>query len=344
MAQERLKSSDEAFGSWKGRALRRLRQDRWTRELVREHRVGVEQFIQPLFAVEGLKEREVIPGLTGTWRDTPESLFSQIDSDLQKGVRKFLLFGVPGSKALKDFDHDFTSKVISGIKQRFGRDLWLSVDVCLCSSTTHGQCGVLNPEGDHVENSATVAELARAAALYAEAGADCVAPSDMMDGRVAAIRAALSKAGREQTLLMSYSAKFHSRFYGPFRVAADSAPKGQISKLKDRATYQIDPGRPKDAYLASLRDAEEGADILMVKPGMPYLDVLAELSQSIPLPWAVYEVSGEYAAIELMAEKGLVAREAAHVEAWTGFVRAGASMIISYGSRYSRDWIEKVTS
>jgi len=326
-----------------GLNFRRLRQSAHVRELTREVHVSPDQFIQPLFAVEGIPAREGIPGLTGTWRDTPDSLLQQIESDLAAGVRKFLLFGVPRSKGLNDFDFGFTTRQIRAIKKRFGDQLWLAVDVCLCSSTEHGQCGILNPEGDHVENGATVSELARAAVAYAEAGADCVAPSDMMDGRIGAIRDALDEEGLERTVLMSYSAKFHSRFYGPFRVAADSAPKGKVT-LKDRATYQIDPARPSDALECSLRDAEEGADILMVKPGMPYLDVLSELSTAIPKPWAVYEVSGEYASIELMAEKGLINAEAAHVEAWTALVRSGASMIISYGSRYARNWLEKAQS
>jgi porphobilinogen synthase len=246
---------------------------------------------------------------------------------------------VPGAKKLKDFSPDFTAKQISAIKKRFGSDVFLSVDVCLCSSTAHGQCGILTPEGDHVDNGATVAELARAAVAFAQAGADCVAPSDMMDGRIAAIREALDAASLERTLVMSYSAKFHSKFYGPFRLAADSAPKGQVA-LKDRATYQIDPGSLRDARASSLRDAEEGADILMVKPGLPYLDVLSRLSAEIPKPWAVYEVSGEFAAVELMAKQGLINGPAAHVEAWTAFVRAGASMIITYGARYAGEWLE----
>ena len=263
-----------------------------------------------------------------------------MEKDLEAGVRKFLLFGVPAAKAAKDFDSSFTAAQIAALKERFGQEAFLAADVCPCSSTVHGQCGVLNAEGDHVENGKTVAELARAAQAFARAGADCVAPSDMMDGRVGAIRAALEEAGLERTLLMSYSAKFHSRFYGPFRVAADSAPKG--GTLKDRATYQIDPSRPSDALASSLRDAEEGADILMVKPGLPYLDVLAELVRKIPTkPWAVYEVSGEFAAIELMAEKGLVQGPLAHAESWTALKRAGASMIITYGARQSRDWLAK---
>jgi porphobilinogen synthase len=321
-------------------SLRRLRQNPWIRDLVREHRVSVDQLIQPYFVVDGISAREPIPGITGTWRDTPSSLLKQIESDLEAGVRKILLFGVPSEKKLDSFNYSFTTKQIAAIKKQFGNDVFVSVDVCLCSSTTHGQCGIINPEGDHILNSATVAELARAATEYAQAGADCVAPSDMMDGRIGAIRESLDKAGLERTLLMSYSAKFHSKFYGPFRVAADSAPKGGTC-LKDRATYQIDPGSPRDALASSLRDAEEGADILMVKPGLPYLDVLASLSEKINKPWAVYEVSGEFAAIELMAAQGLVNGPAAHLESWTAFIRAGASMIITYGARNAKLWLEQ---
>jgi porphobilinogen synthase len=319
--------------------LRRLRQSPQLRELTRETVLSHRKLIQPLFVVEGISSRETIPGLSDVYRDTPESLLSQVEADLEKGVRSFLLFGVPGHKKTQGFDSSFTAQQIQSIKSRFGKDVFLSVDVCLCSFTAHGQCGILSVEGDHVENHATVSELAKSAQAFAAAGADCVAPSDMMDGRIAAIREALLASGLEKTLIMSYSAKFHSKFYGPFRAAADSAPKG--SALKDRATYQIDPGRASDALLSSLRDAEEGADILMVKPGLPYLDVLADLSRQIKKPWAVYEVSGEYAAIELMAEKGLIAREAAHLEAWTSLTRAGASMIITYGGRHAKDWIER---
>jgi porphobilinogen synthase len=325
-------------------SLRRLRQSPLVRELVREHRVSAEQLIQPHFVVEGIRDRESIPGLTGVHRETPETLLTQVEKDLESGANKLLLFGVPGSKKSHAFDPSFTATQIAALKKRFGDDLFVAVDVCLCSSTIHGQCGVLTAEGDHVDNQATVGELAKTALAYAQAGADCVAPSDMMDGRVGAIRRVLDEASGassrlERTLLMSYSAKFHSKFYGPFRVAADSAPKG--GGLKDRATYQIDPGSPRDALASSLRDAAEGADILMVKPGMPYLDVLAKLSAEIPKPWAVYEVSGEFAAIELMAKEGLINGPAAHVEAWTSFKRAGASMIITYGARFAREWLER---
>jgi len=320
--------------------LRRLRLNRHIRELTREVHVSAEQFIQPLFVAEGLDARQTVTGLPGVYRETPASLLEQIAADLQAGVTKFILFGVPQSRSLRDFDFSFTAGQVAAIRQAFGTQLWLATDVCLCSATTHGHCGVLNDMGDHVMNGATVSELARAALAYAQAGADCVAPSDMMDGRVAAIRAALDSHGCEQTVLMSYAAKFHSRLYGPFREAADSAPRGS-SALSDRASYQIDPARPGDALASAERDAAEGADILMVKPGLPYLDVLARLSSAIPThPWAVYEVSGEYAAIEALAAQGLADGPRAHAEAWHSLARAGAQIIISYGARHARNWLE----
>lgn len=320
-----------------GLTLRRLRQDRFIRELARGVRVSAAQLIQPHFVVEGLREREAVPGLTGVHCETPESLLRQVDRDLERGANKILLFGVPGEKRDQDFSFEFTGRQVEALRRRFGSDLWIAVDVCLCSFTTHGHCGVLTREQDHLVNDATVAELARAALRYAQAGANCVAPSDMMDGRVAAIRARLDDGGCERTLILSYSAKFHSRFYGPFREAADSAPRGG---MKDRATYQIDPARAQDARLSSLRDAAEGADILMVKPGLPYLDILKELAAEIPRPWAVYEVSGEFAAIDALAAQQLISGPEAHVECWTAFVRAGASMIITYGARSAADWLK----
>jgi porphobilinogen synthase len=321
--------------------LRRLRLNTHIRELTRDIRVSAEQFIQPYFVAEGITEREAVKGLPGVYRETAESLLEQIEVDLRNGVSKIILFGVPATKATHDFDHSYTKSQVAAIKQRFGQRIWLAVDVCLCSATTHGQCGIVNDQGDHVINTASVAELTRAAMAYAEAGADCVAPSDMMDGRIAAIRSELDSNGYDQTVVMSYAAKFNSGFYGPFRDAADSAPKGD-SVLRDRATYQLDPARPTDALASALRDTDEGADILMVKPALPYLDVLAQLSSTIPdKPWAAYEVSGEYAAIEALAAQGLVDAPRAHAEAWHGMVRAGASIIISYGARSARAWLDR---
>ena len=315
--------------------LRRLRQDTAIRELTRAVRVHPEQFIQPLFVVDGLADREPVAGLDDVWRDTPESLMRQVEHDLEQGIGKFLLFGVPADKQSDDFDHDFASRQIEAIKSRFGADVWLAVDVCLCSHTTHGHCGVLNEAGDHVMNAPSVDALVDAAARFSAAGADCVAPSDMMDGRVAAIRSALSAAGHERTIIMSYAAKFHSSFYGPFRLAADSAP-ADSNALRDRASYQLDPARPDDALRSAQRDLEEGADILMVKPGLPYLDVLARLSATIPAPWAIYQTSGEQAAIDLLARESLINRDRAQLETWLAFARAGANAIISYAARRAR--------
>lgn len=322
-----------------GLSLRRTRQDAGIRELTRQVRPTVDQLIQPHFVVQNISAREPVPGLNAVYRETPNSLLGQIEADLKQGVHKVLLFGVPTEKSDTDFDHGFTAEQIAAVRQRFGEQIWLAADVCLCSATRHGHCGILNDAADHVMNAASVEAIAEAARLYAAAGANCVAPSDMMDGRVAAIRQTLELSGLDRTLIMSYSAKFHSSFYGPFRLAAESAP-GKNIPLSDRASYQIDPARPNDALLSALRDDREGADILMVKPGLPYLDVLAELSARIPKPWAVYQTSGESAAIELMARENLIRRELANLEAWTAFVRAGASMIITYDARHARTWLE----
>ncbi len=319
---------------------RRFRQNKHIRELVREVRVHPEELIQGLFVVDGIKEKEAIPGIPGTYRDTPETLLMQVEDDLAKGVSKFLLFGVPGpqDKHSHDFDHSFTVSQIKALKDKFGSDIWLAVDVCLCASTISGHCGILNDCGDHVLNPESTEALADMAVQYAQAGADCIAPSDMMDGRVLAIREALDDHGLNQVMIMSYSAKFASKFYGPFRVACDSAPDESV-KLKDRTTYQLDYNRPQDALTCSWRDYEEGADILMVKPVVHYLDILKTLSDEIPAPFAVYYVSGEHACIEAAAEKGLIDAAQGHVEAWHAMKRAGASMIITYAARYGREWL-----
>ncbi|HMI36599.1 MAG TPA: porphobilinogen synthase [Steroidobacteraceae bacterium] len=319
--------------------LRRLRQDEHVRALTREIHVRLDQLIQPCFVAEGTGAAEPVPGLTAVMQETPDSLLRQTEADLRAGVRAFLLFGVPRARAARQIDWSFTAGQIRALKARFGKDIWLAADVCLCSSTPHGHCGVLNAEGDHLDNNASVQELMAAALAYAQAGADCVAPSDMMDGRIGAIRRALDANGLERTVLMSYAVKFQSTLYGPFRVAADSAPKTQ-SALRDRASYQLDPARPGDAWLCAERDVAEGADILMVKPGLPYLDLLRDLSRAIRKPWAVYHVSGEFAALEALAEKGLAPRAALHREVLTAFKRAGASMIITYGARQARELLD----
>lgn len=312
--------------------LRRTRVNRHLAALSREFRPHREQLIQPLFVVDGLRQREPVPGLENVYRDTADSLASQVDADLASGIDKFLLFGVPGEKRDRDFDYGFTAMQIASLKRRFGTDIWLATDVCLCSYTRHGHCGLLNETGDAVDNAASVEELARAAAAFAQAGSDCVAPSDMMDGRVAAIRAALDEQGDEAVAIMSYSAKFASSFYGPFRTAADSAPAPGV-RLADRCSYQLDPARRDDALRCAERDRNEGADILMLKPGLPYLDLLPELVRRNPLPWAIYQTSGEQAGLDAAAVQGLLDAERAQLETWTACLRAGARMIISYAAR-----------
>lgn len=320
---------------------RRLRSNSHVRELTRQVRVHHEELIQALFVVEGIQDRETIPGIPGTFRDTPDTLLTQIESDIEAGITKFLLFGVPSpdSKHSHEFDHSFTVSQIAAIKQRFGDDIWLAVDVCLCASTESGHCGILNDSMDHVLNPESTDALADMAVQYARAGADCIAPSDMMDGRVLAIRENLDDHGFDQTMIMSYSAKFASAFYGPFRLACDSAPGQDDVKLKDRKTYQLDYTRPQDALSCSWRDYEEGADILMVKPVIHYLDILKTLTDEIPAPFAVYYVSGEHASIEAAAEKGLINAAEGHVEAWHAIKRAGASMIITYAARNGKEWL-----
>jgi porphobilinogen synthase len=318
---------------------RRLRANAYVRELTARVSVSHRQMIQPLFVTEGLTAREIIPGLTGTHRDTPTSLVQQVESDLKNGIHKFLLFVSPTAKHTHGFDHRFLTSQITALKQQFGDDIWLAADICLCASTTHGHCGVLNDAMDHVLNPESTDALAQMALAAAEAGADCVAPSDMMDGRIRATREILDNNNHAETVLMSYSAKFASAFYGPFRIAQNSTPDKKI-KLQDRKTYQMDYRRPDDALACSLRDAAEGADILMVKPVVHYLDVLKELTTQITLPFAAYYVSGEHALVEAAAAQGLVDARAAHIENWHGIARAGGQIIITYAARYAREWLE----
>ena len=309
--------------------LRRLRQDEHVRSLTREIHVRSDQLIQPLFVAEGLTKPAPIPGLTGVHQETADSLLRQIEHDIDAGVRKFLLFGVPTARSERHIDWSFTAGQIEAIKARFGRDIWLATDVCLCSSTPHGHCGVLNAEGDHVDNDASLAELVAAALAYAKAGADCVAPSDMMDDRIGAIRSSLDGGGCERTVLMSYAVKFQSALYGPFRLAADAAPKG-ATRLKDRATYQLDPARPGDAWLCAQRDAQQGADILMVKPGLPCLDIVRRVVDAFHMPTFAFQVSGEYAMIAAAAANGWIDGERAILESLAGFKRAGCAGVITY--------------
>jgi porphobilinogen synthase len=297
------------------------------------------EFIQPLFVDEALAERESVRHLNGVYAETLDTLSSSVERDIAAGVHKFLLFPIPAEKSAYEFRFDFAARAVQSLKSRFGSDIWLASDLCLCSYTAHGHCGILNAEGTRLLNDATVQALTLYAQKLAEAGADCIAPSDMTDGRVHAIRQMLDAQGFDLTAIMSYSAKFASTLYGPFRDVCKSAPSVSIP-LQGRTTYQISPDNLHDALQSAMRDLSEGADIVMVKPAAWYLDVVARLRQETTAPLAVYHVSGEYAALELMAANGLLERSAGHLELWTAFKRAGANVIISYAAREAKAWID----
>lgn len=309
--------------------LMRLRGSQHLRDLCAETEFNRAQLIQPFFVVEGLTNEEPIAGLRGNVRHSVSSAVKQIEKDLADGVTQFLLFPVPAEKKDSNFSHQLTYKTISEIRRAFGNSLCLWVDTCLCSYTTHGHCAVMNDKG--IDLSATLDELAKSAVAFAETGADGISPSDMMDGRVARIRAALDENGFDLVPIMSYSTKFASNFYGPFRNAADSAPQ-----FGDRRHYQLDVRHRTDAINASIRCAEEGADLLMVKPGITSLDLIRPIREQTGRQVGAYQVSGEYAGLALLAEQGLIKFEEALLETWHVFKRAGAQYIITYGARYGR--------
>jgi porphobilinogen synthase len=320
---------------------RRIRANQHIRELAASVQLNHKEFIQPLFLDESISEQTAIATLNEINSDTLKSLLLQIESDLQQGISKFLLFPVPATKTLNNFNYSFAINSIREIKKKFGNTVWIAADICLCAYTAHGHCGILNSERDKVLNDESVKELTKYALLLAKAGADCIAPSDMMDGRIGAIREVLNENQLDDVSIMSYSAKFSSQFYGPFRDACKSTPTGNI-KLHDRKTYQASAFNKNDAILATIRDIEEGADIVMVKPALPYLDIIYELSHTIQLPLAAYHVSGEYQSLELLAQHNIIERSKAHVEVWTSLKRAGANIIISYAARHAKQWIEKI--
>ncbi len=316
---------------------RRLRTDAHMRELTASVRLSHKNFIQPLFVDEALPIPRRVNGLNDVQVDTVASVLTRIEEDLKNGTTKFLLFPVPGRRMDKEFDFSFAAGIVKDIKDHFGEDIWLAADVCLCNYTTHGHCGILNEDHSHLLNSQTVEVLSCYAGLLANAGVDSIAPSDMMDGRIAAIRTKLNSLGYEHVSIMSYAAKFSSQFYGPFRDACHSAPNSR--GLQDRKTYQLSPYNINDAISSALRDEKEGADILMVKPATLYSDVIVRLRQQTLKPIAAYHVSGEYAAIEALAEKELLDRATAHLETWVALQRSGADIIISYAARHAKEWI-----
>jgi porphobilinogen synthase len=320
---------------------RRLRGSQHIRELAADVVLTHRDFIQPLFLDQAVKKRTQLNNLNEVNADTAESLLDQIKSDLDRGISKFLIFPVPETKSDRDFDFSYFAGALQRIRKEFGSQVWIATDLCLCAYTDHGHCGILSNDGLRILNKETVGVLAKYALDLAQAGADCIAPSDMMDGRIAAIRSTLDNAGLDHVPIMSYAAKFSSQFYGPFRDACKSSP-AHNQTLKDRKSYQASAFHSSAGIAAAVRDAEEGADIIMVKPALPYLDVLTRLKSIVHKPLAAYHVSGEYQSIELLAEQGVIERSKGHVEVWTSIKRAGASMIISYASRHAKKWIDEI--
>ncbi len=316
---------------------RRLRTNTQMRELAATVKLSARSFIQPLFVDATLTEPRAVKGLPFVQVDTAESVLRTIEADLENGINKFLLFPVPAQKAATSFDFSFAASLVHSIRENFGDAAWVAADLCLCSYTSHGHCGILDAAQSKLLNSATVEQLARYAGILAQAGVQCIAPSDMTDGRIGAIRTQLDALGFEDVSILSYSAKFSSQFYGPFRDACHSAP--QAKGLQDRKSYQLSPANPNDAIRCALRDEQEGADMIMIKPATLYLDIIKEIRARVLKPVVAYHVSGEYAGLEGLAANGLVDRALAHLEVWTSLQRSGADSIISYAAREARNWI-----
>ncbi len=310
--------------------LQRLRATAALRDMVSEIGFGQSQLIQPLFLAEGVTKEEPLSGLPGNSRHTLTSLLTQFEKDLAAGVRQFILFPVPANKSNRSFQAEFVGTAIQQMRQRAGTDASIWVDTCICSFTETGHCCVHDSRGRQ-DLAATHSALSVLALTYVKAGADGIAPSDMNDGRVAHLRAALDGAGHDLAPIMSYSTKFASNFYGPFRDAADSAPQ-----FGDRRSYQLDVRNRSDALASSRRCAEEGADLLMVKPGQPSADLIRPIHEQTGLPVGAYQVSGEYTSLALLAKEKFLDFDKGLVESWHNLRRAGATFIITYGARLAR--------
>jgi porphobilinogen synthase len=311
---------------------RRLRYSAVIRDLVAEARIDAHMLVQPHFVVPGEGISEEIEAMPAIDHQSIDRLLATVEGDLELGIRSVLLFGVPdeGDKSpdgTSAYAEDaLVSRAVAALKERFGSDLAVMTDVCLCAYTDHGHCGVLS--GGRIANDATLPLLAAMALGHARAGADVVAPSDMMDGRVGAIRDTLDDGGLDHVAIMSYAVKYASAYYGPFREAAHSAPSSG-----DRRSYQMDARNRREAMVEAELDVDEGADILMVKPALAYLDVVRDLRQAFPQPLAVYNVSGEYSMVKAAAARGWVDEQAIVLENWHAFRRAGADILITYHAR-----------
>lgn len=314
---------------------RRLRKTPVVREMTAETRLSKDMFIYPYFVIPGKDTVHGIDAMPGISHFTVDALVKDVEASLKLGLNKVLLFGV-GEEKCEDASSSYSANSVAAtavreLKKAFGNDIYVITDVCTCAYTTHGHCGILH--NDYVQNDETVEVLAKMALAHAQAGADMVAPSDMMDGRILGIREKLDSEGFVNTAIMSYSIKFASAYYGPFREAADSAPnKG------DRKAYQMDFRNTNEAMREAFLDEEEGADILMVKPALAYLDIIQQLRKYTNLPVACYNVSGEYSMVKAAAQAGWIDEQKVVVENMYAFARAGANIIITY---HAKDILEK---
>jgi len=313
---------------------RRLRRGERLRALVRETRLSPEQLVYPLFVAPGASYRREIPSLPGCFQLSADEAAREAREVESLGIAGVILFGLPKGKdplGSQGYSDDGVVQEATRAIRANCRELLVITDVCLCEYTSHGHCGVV--EGDEVRNDPTLELLAKMALSHVRAGAHIVAPSDMMDGRVAAIRRALDGAGFADTAILSYAAKYASAFYGPFREAADSAPQ-----FGDRRGYQMDPGNLREALKEVRLDVAEGADIVMVKPALPYLDVIRAVRESVDLPVAAYNVSGEYAMVKAAAQKGWIDEKRIVLETLTSIRRAGADIILTYHAKDFARW------
>ncbi|MGB9711523.1 MAG: porphobilinogen synthase [Dissulfurimicrobium sp.] len=305
---------------------RRMRRSEALRAMVRETELSVKHLVYPLFIIPGSGIKEQINAMPGCFHLSVDKAAEEAKEILDLGIPAVIVFGLPEHKDSRGTEawsqHGTVQKAVPAIKKA-APDLVVITDVCMCEYTSHGHCGVVSKDG--VENDATLESLAKIALSHARSGADMVAPSDMMDGRIGAIREALDENGFEHIPIMSYAVKYASAFYGPFREAADSAPQ-----FGDRRSYQMDPPNQREAVREAMLDLEEGADILMVKPAMPYLDIIHLLRQEFTLPIAAYQVSGEYSMIKAAARSGWIDEARAIDESLTCIRRAGADIIITY--------------
>jgi porphobilinogen synthase len=320
---------------------RRLRRSSALRNLVRETHLNAHNFVLPLFVSEKVQQRRPIASMPGVFQLSVKEAADEAHAAQDLGLQALLLFGIPEQKDEQASgayaENGIVQKALRAIKSKCP-DLVTITDVCLCEYMSHGHCGVIRIDGDHfhVLNDETVELLVRTALSHAAAGADIVAPSDMMDGRVGAIRAALDATGFDQTAIMSYAAKFASTFYGPFREAAESPPQ-----FGDRRSYQMDFANAKEALREVALDVDEGADIVMIKPALPYMDILWRVRERFGKPTAVYHVSGEYAMVKSAVEKGLLNERDAVLEIMTALKRAGADIIVTYWARELARWLRE---